>query len=201
MSKILTQTAEFQQIIKRSRFLVFAGYCSDEQTAGEFLEQYRDLSSSHNCWAWRTGQQYRSDDDGEPSGTAGRPILRAIEQQDFDHTVVLVIRWFGGIKLGAGGLSRAYGGCAAECLRMASSEPLIRYSRIEVRCSFEHVNTVHQLSATHAARITEQNWQAEVLILMLEVPDRQVAGLCKALRDASHGQITAAALDMHSLLI
>ncbi len=201
MTKILTDTAEFQQLIKRSRFVALAGHCGDENEANAFLQQHRDLSANHNCWAWRIGQQYRSDDDGEPSGTAGRPILRAIEQQDFDQTVVLVIRWFGGIKLGAGGLSRAYGGSAAECLRVAPSQPLVRYSRIEVRCGFEHVSTVHQLCSAHSARITEQNWQAEVLILLLEVPDHQVAGLCKALRDGSNGQITAAALDMHSLLI
>lgn len=201
MSRILTEPAEYQQIIKRSRFVALAGYCSDEQQAEAFLDQHRDLSASHNCWAWRVGQQFRSDDDGEPSGTAGRPILRAIEQQDFDQTVVVVIRWFGGIKLGAGGLSRAYGGSASECLRLATSQPLIRYSRMEVRSPFEHVNTVHQLCAHHEAKITEQNWEAERLTLQLEVPDHQVSPLRKALIDTSNGQIIAAALDMHSLLI
>lgn len=201
MSKILTKTAEFEQNIKRSRFLTFAGLCADEQQAEAFLNQYRDLSANHNCWAWRVGQQFRSDDDGEPGGTAGRPILRAIEQQDFDQTVVLVIRWFGGIKLGAGGLSRAYGGSAAECLRLAASKPLVRYSRVEVRCEFEHVNLVHQLADNHDAKINHQDWQAERVVLQLEVPDRQVTALRNALRDGSNGQIIVAVLDMNALLL
>ncbi len=200
MAKILIATADYQQLIKRSRFVAVAGYCEDPEQAEDFLDRHRDLSATHNCWAWKVGQQFRSDDDGEPGGTAGRPILRAIEQQNFDHTAVLVIRWYGGIKLGAGGLSRAYGGSAAECLRLADNRPLVRYSRMEVRCRFEHVNTVHQISAAHAASITEQNWQSEQLVLQLEVPDRQVARLRQALLDASNGQISAAALDMHALL-
>jgi len=199
MSLILTDLAEHQQLIKRSRFRVLAGFCTDAGQADAFLQQHHDTSASHHCWAWRVGQQYRSDDDGEPSGTAGRPILRAIEQQGFDQTVVVVIRWFGGIKLGAGGLSRAYGGCAAECLRLASSKPLIRYSRMEVRCAFEYVSSVHQLCASHEASITEQNWHADQLILQLSLPDHQVNALRHALKNASNGQIIAAALDMHSL--
>src|SRR3546814_18000784 len=75
--------------------------------------------ATHNCWAWRIGDDYRSNDDGEPAGTAGRPILAAIDGQGMDRVVVVVTRWFGGIKLGAGGLVRAYGGTAAECLRRA----------------------------------------------------------------------------------
>lgn len=201
MSKILTRTAEFEQNIKRSRFLTFAGLCTDEQQAEAFLTKHQDLSANHNCWAWRVGQQYRSDDDGEPGGTAGRPILRAIEQQDFDQTVVVVIRWFGGIKLGAGGLSRAYGGSASECLRLAASKPLIRYSRVEVRCDFEHVNLVHQLAENHQSKITDQDWQAERVIIQLEVPDRQVTTLRRALRDGSNGQIIVAVLDMNALLL
>lgn len=201
MTRILADTASFEQHIKRSRFVAMAGRCDDEPQAEAFLARHRDLSANHNCWAWRIGQQFRSDDDGEPGGTAGRPILRAIEQQDFDQTVVVVIRWFGGIKLGAGGLSRAYGGSAAECLRRADSQPLVRYSRMEVRCGFEHVNLVHQLCETHAARITNQDWQAERVVIELEAPDRRVTRLRKALRDGSNGQISVAVLDMNSLLL
>ena len=88
-----------------------------------------DPQATHNCWAYRIGQQYRFSDDGEPGGTAGRPILQAIEGQGFDQVVVVVTRWYGGIKLGAGGLARAYGGCAAECLRLADRVPIVESRR------------------------------------------------------------------------
>jgi putative IMPACT (imprinted ancient) family translation regulator len=74
------------------------------QQAQDFIALHSDLNASHNCWAWKLGAQYRSSDDGEPGGTAGRPILSAIEAQDCDQVVVLVIRWYGGIQLGTGGL-------------------------------------------------------------------------------------------------
>jgi putative IMPACT (imprinted ancient) family translation regulator len=76
-----------------------------------------DPKASHNCFAYKIGAEFRSTDDGEPGGTAGRPILRAIETEGLDHVCVLIIRYFGGTKLGAGGLVRAYGGAARECLR------------------------------------------------------------------------------------
>ncbi len=71
-----------------------------------FLQQVAVTDATHNCWAYRHGQDYRSSDDGEPAGTAGRPILAAIDGQGFDRVMVVVTRWFG-IKLGAGGLVRA----------------------------------------------------------------------------------------------
>src|SRR3546814_12008083 len=73
---------------------------------------------------FRSGSQYRFNDDGEPGGTAVRPILQAIEGQSCDRVAVLVLRWFGGIKLGPGGLIRAYGGAAAQCLRLADKVEL-----------------------------------------------------------------------------
>ena len=74
--------------------------------------------ATHHCWAYRIGPAYRFGDDGEPGGTAGAPILRAIEGQGVDRVMVVVVRFYGGVKLGTGGLARAYGGTAAECLRM-----------------------------------------------------------------------------------
>ncbi len=89
------------------------------------MQQISNTTATHNCWAYRIGQDYRFNDDGEPGGTAGRPILQAIEGQGVDRVVVVVTRWYGGIKLGAGGLARAYGGTAAECLRLAERTPLV----------------------------------------------------------------------------
>jgi len=110
---------QLQQEIRKSRFLAQAAPVDDDAAADTFIAEVSDRGATHNCWAWRLGNRYRFNDDGEPGGSAGRPILAAIDGQGLDHVVVVVTRWFGGIKLGVGGLVRAYGGCAAECLRTA----------------------------------------------------------------------------------
>ncbi|KAG6729725.1 hypothetical protein I3843_01G043800 [Carya illinoinensis] len=109
----------FEREIKKSKFIAIAGPISDERSALSFLSQVRDPRATHNCWAYKVGDQYRSNDDGEPSGTAGKPIHSAIVSSGIDRVMVVVIRYFGGIKLGTGGLVRAYGGVASECLRNA----------------------------------------------------------------------------------
>ncbi|WP_395791425.1 IMPACT family protein, partial [Aquimonas sp.] len=119
MSITLAVPARYVLEVKRSRFVCQAASIDSAEAALLHLQQVADPDATHNCWAYRIGSAYRSSDDGEPAGTAGRPILAAIDGQGLDGVVAVVTRWYGGIKLGAGGLVRAYGGCAAECLRTA----------------------------------------------------------------------------------
>ncbi|XP_074380456.1 uncharacterized protein LOC141721429 isoform X2 [Apium graveolens] len=105
--------------IKKSKFIAIAAPLFDESSAQSFLSRVKESRATHNCWAYKVGDQYRSNDDGEPSGTAGKPIYSAIESSGLDRVMVVVIRYFGGIKLGTGGLVRAYGGVASECLKNA----------------------------------------------------------------------------------
>ena len=91
---------------KHSRFLAQAMPVTSAEEAQAGLAALGDPDATHNCWAWRVGGQYRSSDDGEPAGTAGRPILAAIDGQGCDQVLVVVTRWYGGIKLGAGGRVR-----------------------------------------------------------------------------------------------
>src|SRR5512138_3130194 len=95
----LAAPARLHQEIRKSRFIAHAAQAADPDAALAFVESVTDRSATHNCWAYRIGQQYRFSDDGEPSGTAGKPILQAIDGQGFDQVVVVVTRWFGGIKL------------------------------------------------------------------------------------------------------
>ena len=115
----LVQPATSEQVIKKSRFLATAVPVASEDEAKAALIAYGHADATHNCWAWRIGAAYRFSDAGEPSGTAGKPILAAIDGQAIDKVMVIVTRWFGGILLGSGGLVRAYGGTAAMCLRGA----------------------------------------------------------------------------------
>lgn len=125
MPHTLVAPVEFVQDIKKSRFLGKATPIANEDEAKAFLASVSDPAANHNCWAWRIGQAYRFSDDGEPSGTAGKPILQAIDGQDLDGVVVVVTRFFGGILLGSGGLVRAYGGTAAQMLRAAEKREII----------------------------------------------------------------------------
>ncbi len=109
---------------KGSRFLAELVPAASEAEAREALAdiERRRTGATHHCWAWRLGwpARERSADAGEPSGTAGAPILRALQGAGVSDALVVVTRWYGGVKLGRGGLVRAYGGAAAECLAAAS---------------------------------------------------------------------------------
>ncbi|MBV2145012.1 IMPACT family protein [Falsochrobactrum sp. TDYN1] len=151
----------FAQEIRKSRFLAIAAPVTNEQAAKEFLAQHSDMAATHNCWAWRIGQNYRFSDDGEPSGTAGKPILQAIDGQQLDNTVVVVTRWFGGILLGSGGLMRAYGGTAATCLRQAGKTEVIPIVGFSLACDFsDHALLKARLAAVDNVIIEQENFTA-----------------------------------------
>ncbi|MEG0186965.1 MAG: YigZ family protein, partial [Stenotrophomonas sp.] len=97
MLDTLAAPASHELEIKHSRFLAQAAPISDAGAALAFIQSVSDVDATHNCWAYRHGNDYRSSDDGEPAGTAGRPILAAIDGQGYDRIAVVVTRWYGGI--------------------------------------------------------------------------------------------------------
>lgn len=136
---------------------------------------------SHICWAYRIGGQHRCSDDGEPGGTGGPPILRAIEGQKLDHVVVAVARYFGGIKLGAGGLMRAYGGMAAQMLRMAPRVVMIKRKRILVDIPFDLTASLyHHLSRLDTDHREEQ-FTEHGLRISLSLPESDIPVLANGL--------------------
>lgn len=175
--------------IKHSRFLAHAAPLADVADAPAFLQQVAVPDATHNCWAYRVGNAYRSSDDGEPAGTAGRPILAAIDGQGFDQVMVVVVRWFGGIKLGAGGLVRAYAGTAAECLRTAPRRPLVAQAGLRIRAGFDDLGALHAALAAHAARRIAETFDAEGVTLDVELPADQRGALKTRLRDATRNRI------------
>ena len=171
--------------VRHSRFLANAAPIASAGDAAAFVAQASNADATHNCWAWRFGGDYRSSDDGEPAGTAGRPILAAIDGQGFDRVAVVVTRWFGGIKLGAGGLVRAYGGAAAECLRLAPRLPLVELATIAVRVAFGDLATLHHLLPAFSADKRDDAFDATGARIVLELPADGVAALKTRLRDAT----------------
>lgn len=173
--------------VRKSRFIAQAARVDTPDAAVAFLDANADRGAHHNCWAWRVGTRYRFHDADEPAGTAGRPILMAIDGQGLDHVAVLVTRHFGGIKLGAGGLARAYGGCAAECLRQASRLPLVERLRLRLLLPFDAVGVVHPLLAAHGAIRLGEQYAADGVELEVELAADRSAAFAVALRDATRG--------------
>ncbi|WP_281687442.1 YigZ family protein [Pseudomonas citronellolis] len=195
MSFTLAGPASYAEEIRKSRFTCLAAPIASEAEAQAFLAAHRDASAGHNCWAWKLGAQYRFSDDGEPGGTAGRPMLAAIEGQAMDRVVVLVSRWFGGIKLGTGGLARAYGGCAAKCLQDAARVELVPSTRLAFACGFaEHALLKARILALGAG-IEDEAYGAEGVDIRLSLPDAKVEELQRLLGDLSRGRIQATRLD------
>ena len=183
----LAAPAEFALEAKKSRFLAKAVAVESPEAALAWLQQAGDPQATHNCWAYRIGAAYRFNDDGEPGGSAGRPILAAIDGQGLDQVVVLVIRWYGGTNLGVGGLVRAYGGAAAECLRTAARRPLVDWCEAELACEFALSGSVHGLlEAFSAVKLTE-SFDEHGLRLSLRLPASSYEALAARLRDLSRG--------------
>lgn len=186
----LKGTASFEQLIKKSRFIAHAARVTSQAESLDFFESIADQQASHNCWAWRINFQVRSSDDGEPSGTAGRPILNVIERRQLENVMVVVTRHFGGIKLGAGGLVRAYSGTAAKCLDRAGVIELFPMSEYRIKAGFEWSSNVHGLLQQFSAEKLEESYDEDGLKLIIRCRESDFGKLAAGLRDASRGQVS-----------
>ena len=145
--RTIAAPVEFRQKIERSEFLGIAFPVLSEPS---FLSELtaiekKHFDATHHCWAFRLRERARSSDAGEPSGTAGKPILNAIESADLFELGVVVVRWYGGIKLGTGGLSRAYRDTASSALQLAARVDRYLYTRFEVTVPFDAFGTIYRL--------------------------------------------------------
>ncbi|WP_377292551.1 IMPACT family protein [Rhizobium sp. SG2393] len=185
----LAAPATHQEEIKRSRFLAQAAPVDDEAAARAFIEQVSAADANHNCWAWRIGQAYRFSDDGEPSGTAGKPMLQAIDGQALDGVVVVVTRWFGGVLLGSGGLMRAYGGAAAKCLQGAEKRRIVLRHPLTVTVGFSDLARVKaRLQNVEDLLVTAESFVDTGAVLDLGVPEGGLESLETLLTDLTSGR-------------
>ena len=163
--RTLAAPVEFRQKIERSDFLALAfAVTNEEQFFAELHRiEKRDFDATHHCWAFRlfAESRSRSSDAGEPSGTAGKPILAAIEGAGFHDAGVIVIRWYGGVKLGTGGLARAYRDTAAEALKLANPLDRYVYTRFRVLVPFDALSTAYRLVNPPNALLVEERFGEE----------------------------------------
>lgn len=177
----------FEEDIKKSRFQAFATPVESEQDVKDFLALYKDTTTTHQCWAWKIGHHVRFNDDGEPSGTAGRPILATIEGNELTNVLVLVNRWYGGIKLGTGGLVRAYGGTAGQCLLLAEKIELIEKKQVKFSCSFSEW-AIFQYELQQQEIEFQEDYTAEGVAILAKLQVHQIKGLAKKIQDVTRGR-------------
>ncbi len=146
--------------IKKSRFIATAANVDSKADAMKFLEKVRleFYDASHNCYAYRIGPgglDFRAADDGEPAGSAGKPILYIIKKFGFSDIIVVVTRFFGGTKLGVGGLARAYSEAAGKVLAVCSKDIVHLTIPVKVFCTYQDVSAVKRLIAATAVQFDE----------------------------------------------
>lgn len=180
--------------ISGSRFVGHAAPVTDEASAMAVISTRRqsDPDASHHCWAWVLADgRHRASDDGEPRDTAGEPILRHVRGADLSDVVVVVTRWFGGTKLGRGGLVRAYGDTAAAVLDAATIVERHRTVDRRLEHPYDLTAAVDRVLAAFEATEVDADYGAAVTRTVL-VRRSQAAAFDAALREATSGLVTAA---------
>ena len=195
----LVDEAVFEEEIKKSRFIAKAAGVSGVEEALAFLERIREPRATHHCWAYKIGQSHRFSDDGEPGGTAGKPILNAIEKKDIDGVMVVVVRYFGGVRLGAGGLVRAYGGCAARCLQTARLKRIVSMDDVQFKVAFDQIGALYAIIERFGAAKLEENYTDNGLEIKLRIDRVECQAMIDALTDASGGSIQSTPASIHTI--
>jgi Uncharacterized conserved protein len=185
-----------EEVIKKSRFIGIAKHCTSWENAQQFFEFIRSQhpKSRHVCFAYVGGfnpKTERCSDDGEPTGTAGVPILGAINGEDISDTICVVVRYYGGIKLGAGGLIRAYGGAARLVLREAEKEVLIPKLSLQLSTTSSNAGQIYSIAAKYNGIVEGESYsdQGDLQVTITCNVD-QFETMQQDLVDATRGNIT-----------
>ncbi len=180
--------------VARSRFITTLAPAPTVDDAHAFVARVRDEfpDATHNCWAFVVGPpgstgRVGMSDAGEPHGTAGRPMLTALLHSGVGDVAAVVTRYYGGTKLGTGGLVRAYGGGVAAALATLPTVERVTWVRLRAVVGYDAVAAAQQLVAAHGGRVTGEAYAADVRY-DLELPEAAVADFARALRDATRGR-------------
>lgn len=190
----LKKRCRLEAKIKGSRFIGTAAPVETEKDAAEFIGEIKKEfhNAAHNCWAWKVGigykQKCRYNDDGEPSRTAGQPILKAIEFTKITNVCVVVTRYFGGVKLGTGGLMRAYGQAAQSLLKSENTVRKFSIKHLAFKVDFNFVNIAHLIINNFSAE-TEDSHYGEKVSFQVNIRASKLANFKDKLIEATNGQI------------
>lgn len=190
-----------EQDIEKSRFITTAAHAPTVEEAKAFVARVRGEfpDANHNCWAYVVGPpgstaQVGMSDDGEPHGTAGRPMLTALLHGGVGEVAVVVTRYFGGTLLGKGGLVRAYTGCVQQALESLPTTERVRKVRLAVELEYASIDGMRRLLPEHEARVVSEEY-AVTVSYRVELPISRVDAFRAALTDLTLGQVLIEVLE------
>ncbi len=190
MSFSLSAPAHHELVIKKSRFIAciepVAGREEAQARVAALKAEHPD--AAHVCWALLAGGQSAAHDDGEPSGTAGRPMLEVLRHQHLEGVMASVVRYFGGVKLGAGGLVRAYTDAVAQALLKAEKVPLIPQTTLVCTVPYALEGMVRREVDLAKAQLLKVEHSSGVC-LMFSLPQSEAESMVVRLNDLGHGQL------------
>ena len=191
----ITRTGSSEVIIKKSRFLGTAAYVDNEEEARNMVAEVRKqhYDARHVCYAYSIGDENPSlkfSDDGEPGGTAGKPILSVIQGSGISNVIIIVVRYFGGVLLGTGGLVRAYSQAAAEAVEAAEKKTICMSCLYDVTLEYGDFDKVKYLLDMNEKVSYEVNYTDKVIV-SFSVPEESVEELIKQISEKTAGRSTA----------
>ena len=188
--------AESEFVEKRSRFISHIWPVDSEEQAQQYIKEMkaRYYDARHNCWCYRIGHAIaRYSDDGEPQGTAGQPMLKVLEREEVTNVCCVVTRYFGGILLGAGGLTRAYSKGAKDALIASGIAVMGAWARVKVPCTYPLFQRV-KLEIESANGVVDDVQYGADVVLAVSLPAEQTEGLQHRLTELSAGGIVVEVL-------
>jgi len=190
MPMTLAAPAHSELLIKKSRFIGCVQPMSDRASAQAVVDAlWREHpGAAHVCWALLAGGHSAAVDDGEPGGTAGRPMLEVLRHQDLDGVLATVVRYFGGVKLGAGGLVRAYTDTVAQALRTATKVPLQRLQTLQCELPYALEGLTRREAAQVGAELLAVQ-HGTLVTLRLRLPEAQATAFVQHLSELGQGRI------------
>jgi uncharacterized YigZ family protein len=194
------ETTRIENVVVNSRFVATIGRADTVAEAKAFIQSVRDEmpDATHHVYAFKVGYGASitegMSDDGEPSGTSGPPILAVLRGADVGNVVIVVTRYFGGTKLGTGGLVRAYGGAAKDALAALPVEMKIEKHYVGITLAYTFYERLKLLLADHHAEIDSEEFDAEVTVYAY-LPIDQLDSLTSALQNLTAGQVAPIVLD------
>ena len=190
MPQTIAAPVHFELVIKKSRFLACVQPMPDRAGAQQVVAGLRAQhpGAAHVCWALLAGGQSAAVDDGEPSGTAGRPMLDVLRHQDLEGVLATVVRYFGGVKLGAGGLVRAYTDSVAQALLQAEKVAIVR--KVILRCSAPYpLEGLVRREIESAGAVLLDVVHGNDVQFAFSLPEQAAAAFTARLNEAGHGRI------------
>lgn len=190
MPQTLAAPSHSEIIIKKSRFIGCVQPMPDRASAQATVDALWALhpGAAHICWALLAGGQSAAVDDGEPSGTAGRPMLDVLRHQDLDGVLATVVRYFGGVKLGAGGLVRAYTDAVAQALLTAPKVTLQRMATLQCRVPYALEGLLRREIEAAGAELLQVEHQ-DLVTLLLRLPQTQAPQFTHHINDCGQGRV------------